>query len=635
LLGYDAVRLFVERAQNAQPGFVLSDANASAVAAICARLDGMPLAIELAAARVQGLQVEDIAARLDQRLALLTRGSRVATRRHQTLRELLDWSYELLDAPEQTLLGRLAVFAGGFDLAAVETVCASPGMDADSVRDVLLQLADKSLVVSDADYGVGRFHLLETVREYAAERLTARGELHPVAGRHAAYFLDQAEAADAGLSGTSSVTCYLWLERERENLRAALHWHIDDGQAEAALRFAVALGWFWYMHGYLSEARTTFAIVLGLPDAMERTPSRSRACFLAAAAALFLGDYSAAESLAQQALSIGREIGALQQIGQALTLLANLRSDRGDPGEARVLLGESLAACQQAGDEWSTALALYWLGVVSSQEGDTIQARRLHEQALAMRRVIGDFWAVGASLGRLAELAAQVDDGPAIQTYAAEALAIARQVGYPRGVARNLWCLGAAALGQGDTSKAEQSFQESLAIWLETGERAFVPRGLEGVAAVAARQGDSTMAVQLAGAAAGLRELVGSVPTPVERLQLERWYGSARAELGPRAAAAAWDRGRIMSADRAAEAAREWVATFTAAPTPADQLTAHQQAIAILIVRGCTNEEIALQLSTSPADTKAQIAHILDRLGLHSRAQIAAWAVANRLESKR
>jgi len=508
-------------------------------------------------------------------------------------------------------------------------------MDAKSVRDVLLRLADKSLVVSDADHEVARFHLLETVRQYAAERLTARGELHPVAERHAAFFLDRAEAADAGLRGPSSLTCCAWLEGERENLRAALSWLIDDGQAEAALRLGVALGWFWYVRGYLSEARTTFAIVLGLPDAMATTPSRSRACFLAAVAAQYLGDYSAAESLAEQALSIGREVGAFQQIGQALSVKAALRSNRGDPGEARVLLGESLAAYEKVGDEWSSAIAIYWLGVVSSQEGDTLQARRLHEQALAMRRVIGDRWAVASSLGRLAELAAEFDDGPAIHTYAEEALAIARQLGHRLGVARNLWYLGAAALGRADTATAEQSFLQSLAICLETGERGFIPRGLEGVAAVAAQRGDSAMAVQLAGAAAGLRELVGSVPTPVERVQVERWYGSARAQLGPRAAAATWERGRIMTAERAAEAAREWVAAFTAAPTPADQLTAHQQAIAILIVRGCTNEEIALQLSTSPADTRAQIANILDRLGLHSRAQIAAWAVANRLESKR
>jgi DNA-binding CsgD family transcriptional regulator len=396
---------------------------------------------------------------------------------------------------------------------------------------------------------------------------------------------------------------------------------------------AVALGWFWYVCGYLSEARTTFAIVLESPEALEHTPSRSRACFLAAVAAEYLGDYPAAESLAEQALSIGREVGAFQQIGQALSVQAALRSNRGDPDEARVMLGESLAAYQQVGDEWGIALAVYWLGVVSSQVGDTIEARRLHVQALEMRRVIGDRWAVASSLGRLAELAAEFDDGPAIHTYAEEALAIARQLGHRLGVARNLWYLGAAALGEGDTATAEQSFLQSLAICLGTGERGFIPRGLEGVAAVAAKRGDSEMAVQLAGAAAGLRELVGSVPTPVERVQVERWYGSARAQLGSQVAAAASQRGRIMTAERAVEAAHEWVAAVTAEPTPVDQLTVHQQAIAILIVRGCSNEEIALQLNTSPADTRAQIAHILDRLGVHSRAQIAAWAVANRIDS--
>ncbi len=644
LLDYDAVQLFVQRARDAQPGFVLSDANASAVAAICTRLDGMPLAIELAAARVQSLHVDDIAARLEHRFSLLTRGSRVAPPRHQTLHALLDWSYELLSAPERALLDRLSVFAGGFDLVAVETVCISPGMDAQTVIDLLLRLVDKSLVVSDAHHEVGRFRLLETVRQYATERLAASGELDAIAEQHAVYFLNRAEAADAALRGSSSVTSYVWLERERENLRAGLHWFIAGEQGRSALRLAAALGWFWYVRGYLSEARTTFAIVLDLPGATERTPLRSRACFCAAAATWFLGDYSAAMSLAHQALSIGREVGALQQIGQALCMQAALTSDRGHLVEARMLLDESLAACQRANDGWSASLALYWLGVVISEEGDTTQARAVHEQALAMRRAIGDGWAVGASLGRLAELAAQLGDGPATHTYADEALGIARQLGNRRGVARNLWYLGVAALGQGDRVAAEESFRESLAIWLEIRERGFIPRALEGAAAIAAVRRDAATAVQLAGGAAGLREQIGTVATPVERAQIDRWQGAARARLGQRAALA-WERGRIMTVEAAVELARK--ALSAAHPSqgyPEDgrpvlggdsRLTAREREIVVHIARGFTNRQIADALVISERTVEVHVGHIRDKLGLASRPRIAVWAVGNGLVDAR
>jgi predicted ATPase/DNA-binding XRE family transcriptional regulator len=456
LVGYESARLFVDRAQATLSHFVLTDTNAPANAQICRRLEGVPLALELAAARVRGLAVEEIAAHLEHRFALLTQGSRVAPARHQMLRGLIDWSYTLLSAPEQLLFSRLAIFAVGFSAEAAQSVCGEARMDSDAILDLLLR------------------NWPQAARQ------------HAVALRHARYFLERAEVADTGLRGSQSATCYAWLDREHENLRSALRWLIEVGNDEQALRLAAALGWFWYVRGHLSEAQASLETVRRLPVATPRTALRSRACFLSAAAAWFLGDYAVAFSLADEALAIGREVGAFQQIGQALTLQAGLKSDQGDYADARALLAEGLAACQAAEDDWSSALALYWLGVVSLETDDVAQARTLQEQALAIRRRIGDGWSVGSSVGRLAEIATQLGDYPATRAYAEEALAIARQLGNQRGVARNLWYLGTAALGRGDDAAGQDLFQASLAIWLKIGERAFIPRGLEGIAAVAA-----------------------------------------------------------------------------------------------------------------------------------------------------
>lgn len=644
LIEFDAVRLFVDRAQAVSPEFALTDSNAPAVAEICRRLDGIPLAIELAAAHVRSLGAEALAARLEHRFTLLNGGSRVAPERHQTLRALLDWSYELLTHAEQSLLHRLAVFAGGFDVPAVEAICTSDGVDAASMLDLLVRLVDTSLVVSYPVQGnIRRFRLLETVREYAAERLAAGGELPAFAGRFAAYFLERAEIADAGLRGSASAQSYAWFERELENLRAALRWFVTRGHGQPALRLAAAVGWFWYVRGYLSEARTTFEITLALPDAAHRTGLRSRACFLAASAAWFMGDYPAATLLADESLSIGREVGAFQQIGQALTLQAALKSDQGDLAAARALLGESLAACERGRDEWSSAMALYWLGVVASGDGDVPQARALHARALVMRRALGDRWAVGASLGRLAELATQFDDGPASRVYAEEALAIARQLGNRRGVARNQWYLGTAALRHGDTVTAKRSFGESLTIWLEIGERGFIPRGLEAVGALAAAHGTPAVAVQLVSAAAGLRESLGTVPTAIERKLTATWLASARARSGPQVAAAAWERGRVMTAETAVETALSVLSDVSlggAARVSAGVtsggiaiLSARERDIVALIARGLSNRHIADRLVISERTVEVHVAHVRDKLGLRSRPRIAVWAVERGLIS--
>jgi len=639
VLDYEAPQLFVTRARAASPSFVVTDDNAPAIAQICIRLDGIPLALELAAPRVRGLAAEELAARLEHRFRLLVYGFRVAPPRHQTLRALLDWSYGLLTGPEQRIFRRLALFTGGFSLEAAEVICADDELDADLIVDLLLRLVDKSLVVADEDSaGTRRYRLLETMRQYAMERLAAPGEERAVAQRHAAYFLQRAEEADAGIKSPQFATWYAWLVREQENLRSALRWLIEDRQAESALRLSVALGWFWYVRGYLSEARASFETVLSLPETATRTVLRSRVCFLAGVVAWSLGDYPKAASLADDALAIGRELGASQQIGQALNVQAGLKSDHGDYAAARALLVESLEVYQDIEDDWSRSLALYWLGVVSWEEGDVDQARALHDQALELRRKMGDRWGVGTSLGRLAEISAQLGDHLATRAFADEALAIARQLGNRRGVARNLWYLATAALGQGDHATGADLYWASLTAWQDIGERGFIPRALEGIAGVVAARGSATVALCLAGAAAKLREDLGTVSVPVERTQISLWLESARRTLGARDADKAWERGRRMTMEAAVDLGQStlstvkpadsvWQAKTTPQPREPVALTARECEVVSLIARGFTNRQIADVLVVSERTVEVHIAHIRAKLGLASRTRIATWAV--------
>jgi predicted ATPase len=380
----DAVRLFIARARAVQADFRLDDRAAPFVAAICRRLDGLPLAIELAAARMRVLSVEDIAARLDDRFRLLTTGSRVAPPRQQTLRATVQWSYDLLSPPERTLLERLSVFAGSWTLEAAEAVCAGDGIGAEQVLDVLGQLVDKSLVLPlPSEAGPRRYRLQDSVRLFAQERLADRGELADMARRHARFFLELAEDAAAELVGPAEPELLARLEAEHDNLRAALRHLLATGSDQDAQRLGGALGLFWFLSSSLSEGRAWLEEVLALPEADGPTPARARCLFAAANIAMAQGDCADAMPRATESLRLWRTLRDERQAAASLTLVGQLTRMLGDYPGAEAVLRDAVRAAHATGNVTYEALALIALADMATWQGKPGAALRLAEEGLA------------------------------------------------------------------------------------------------------------------------------------------------------------------------------------------------------------------------------------------------------------
>jgi predicted ATPase/predicted Ser/Thr protein kinase len=508
LTRYPAVALFVRRAQAVRPAFAVTDANAAAVAAICARLDGLPLAIELAAARTKLLAPQALLQRLDHRLALLTGGLRDSAERHQTLRGAIDWSYDLLGAEERTLFTRLAIFVGGCTIEAIEAVCAEPDL---AVLDGVASLVDKSLLrqVEGPD-GDTRFSMLETIREYALERLEASGDAATLQQRHAAYYLALAEQAEPELIGASQVRWLTLLRAEHDNLRAALE-YLD---APVALRLAGALWRFWYTCGFLSEGRKWLGRALDrCGDAP--APDRARALAGLGGIAWAQGDYPVARGYEDQALQLYHEMEDRQGAARALNILGVIALDLGEYARAQQHYTESTALFQTLNDRWGLASALSNLGVAFQYQHDYVQAQTYYHQSLDLRRGLGDRRGIAITLGNLAEV----------------------------------------ALLQGDCPQASGWFRESFGLRRGLGDDEGTAYCLEGLAGVAAALGDPLRAACLWGAAEALREATGAPMPPAERAQSEAAVGAARGASDAAAFAAAWADGRSLTPEQALDAA--------------------------------------------------------------------------------
>jgi tetratricopeptide (TPR) repeat protein len=395
------VALFVERAREARPDFALTAENASAVAELCQRLDGLPLALELAAARLSLLTPATLLARLEHRLPLLTRGARDLPARQQTLRNTIAWSYDLLEAGEQQLFGRLAVFVGGFTLEAVQAVCLPDANRASSstqaseegaVLEQLAQLLDKSLVqAQQGTSGEPRFTMLETIHEYATEELQASGEEAAIQGRHANYFLRLAEEAEPHLYSPEMENWLARLESEDANLRAALAWCKENQVAvEIGLRLAGALSFYWYLRDFSHEGRKWMEAMLARTASNDRSAARGRALYGAGMLAHFEGDFAAASLSLEEALSIGREVEDKMLIAYAGQLLGMVHLGQGNTIAVRSLFEESYSLVKNLGDIWSQALTLYHMGIVLYRSGDLATARTHFEESLQLFRQQGD-----------------------------------------------------------------------------------------------------------------------------------------------------------------------------------------------------------------------------------------------------
>ena len=506
---FESVQLFVERGVHSQPRFALTDANAKAVAHICHRLDGIPLAIELAAARVKVLTVEQIATRLDDRFRLLTGGSRTGLPHHQTLRAAMDWGYDLLSEEDRTLLRRLAVFAGGFNFEAVEAICTGDGVEVFAILDLLTSLVDKSLVVAEGLNGDIRYRLLETIRQYGLEKLQASGEVAAVHGRHLAWYLDLAERAEPELHGPDQKGWLSQLEMEHDNLRAALEWtKVGEGGAEAGLRLAGALHRFWAMGGYLSEGREWLEGTVKRTEAP--SPARAKAIFGAATLAFRQGDYGRAEDLGEQSLALYRERGDKLGIALTLNVLAFLNRNRGDHGRAVTLLEDSLALCRELDHKWALAETLFIRALTVRRQGEYERAKALLEESLTLWRQTGDKSGLARSLGSLGVVARLQGDYTRAQALHEESLTLHRELGHRFEVAEVLLMLGTVAQNQGDYARATALHEECLILSRELGYKLQVAAALVNLANVSHYQGDNDRAREWAEEAKALLAALGA-----------------------------------------------------------------------------------------------------------------------------
>jgi predicted ATPase len=491
LLVSEAVRLFGDRAVLLNSDFALTDANAPAVARVCRRLDGIPLAIELAAARVRSLPVEQIEARLDDRFRLLTGGSRTALPRHQTLRALIDWSYDYLAEKEQRLLRRVSVFAGGWSLEAAEKVCGNEEIEEWEMLDLLTALVDKSLVIYEERRGDVRYRLLDTVRQYAVDRRTESGESGRYTILHRNYFLALAELSREKLRGPEQAAWLDRMESEHDNLRQALTFCLEQAAGgDLGLRLGAAMNPFWRIRGHISEGRVRLAALLALPEARKHTKAYADALGGAAALANIQGDYASARSMYQESLEIYGELMDRQGVANSILRVAGVSCSQGDYTAARSLNQECLEIFRQLGDKHGIADSLCSLGLVAYRQGDYVSARSLHQESLEIQRGLGDVQGIANALSNLGIAAYRQGDYASARSLHQECLETFRQLGNKHGIASSLVNLANVAYEQSDCMAANSLYQESLAIFRQLGNRQGVAQCLNNLGLVTYRLGD-------------------------------------------------------------------------------------------------------------------------------------------------
>jgi predicted ATPase/class 3 adenylate cyclase/predicted Ser/Thr protein kinase len=509
-LSSEAVRLFVDRAAKARPGFALTPTDATGVVEICRRLDGIPLAIELAAARAAMLSIEQIGARLHDRFRLLTGGSRTALPRQQTLRAAVDWSYNLLPEAERRLFEALSVFVGGFTLEAAEGVGRDGArLEEFEILDLLAQLSNKSLVVVDDVYHPPRYQMLETIRQYAREKALDADPDGRARSAHRDWFLQFAENADSHLHGPEQRAWLNRLEAEHDNLRAALEWSAESGGDGALRRMSVALGGFWQTRGHLSEGRTWLRQALDAPDDGDGS-LRARALSAFGALAEAQADYDVACLAFEDELALTVSLDNESGRARALQSLARLAYVRGDYEKASALAEESLALAEAAGDRRGTARALGIAGAVARDHGEHARARELCERSLALAREGGEEDLVVERLVYLGTLAWQEGDYAAARASYEEALPIARRLGVKRGIATLLSNLGAVADNGAEYEKARTLYEESLGIARELHDKRLIATVLGNLASLVRGEGDLDEAHRLYEESLGLVRQLGA-----------------------------------------------------------------------------------------------------------------------------
>ncbi len=592
LVRYEAIGLFVERAKAVASNFELTRQNAPAVARVCQRLEGIPLAIELAAARTRVLSAAQISGRLDESLRLLGTESRMADPHQRTLRATMDWSHGLLPEREQILFRRLSVFSGGFTLEAAEAVCAEEGIEQEDVLDLLSRLVDKSLVLVAVQDDEPRYRLLETIRQYGRERLGGLREEQTTRRQHAHFFLEFAERVEPMINGKDRG---FWLDRldaEHDNLRAALAWSREEGEDEVVLRLAGSLSWFWYHREYWSEWRGWLAGALAIREGdggSRWSAARAKALSGGGFLAWMQGDQATARSQLEESVALWREVGDKQGLAQALRFLSGSFESRGDYAAARPLAEESVELFREGEDRFGLGITLSRLGITALAQGDHAAARAALEEGVEICREIDDDWALALAL-------------------------------------RNL---GIGAFREGEHEEAVARLAESLAVLQETGNPLYM-QNLELLAAAVAMQGNRRRAALLFGAAEALREAVGAFVLPLYRAEYDRGVAAARAGLTEATFNAAWSEGRAMTPEQAVEyvlGIQEAASDLSKDTTASPLLSAREVEVLVLVAEGMTDPQVAERLYLSPRTVGQHLRSIYRKLGVPSRAAAAREAL--------
>jgi predicted ATPase/DNA-binding CsgD family transcriptional regulator len=665
IAGSDALKLFADRAAAAKPGFTLTVANLAWVTRICRALDGLPLAIELAAAWVRVLTVEQIADRLADRFQLLNSADRTAPERHRTLRAAIDWSHDLLSPPEKILLRRLSVFAD-WPLEMAEQVCAratravdhgaeagsmdavaplpnigQDGLCAPGVLDLLTGLADKSLVIAEANaHGKIRYRMLDTIREYAAVRLADAGEADVLHRRFRWYSVRETERlAMIGMARvpapwSARVDAIHQFEWEYANLRQVLGRALDDGDLESGMRMCASMRPVWIIQGSFAEGASWIDqfLAAGRPARSDfdftgtgLDPDVLGSALVSRAQLAMATDPDAAREYATAGLELCTSPASRFWAASALNLLAEVALHARQLDDATVRANEALAVAVPAGDRWNEGYADGTLAAAAALRGELERAKELAETALAITREIDQQWGAARGLMGLGDLARLTGRPDQARQYYTEALAIVREIGAKPEIARCLAGLGRIAVSQGDLASARRHLGESLTLSQSTGSRFGVIRGLDAFAEMAAGHGDPEVALQLAAAAAALRRDAGLPEAQAARLGR---IMDAAADLGEDKISAAWAAGSALSSEAAVTLALDEPPALDE-PSLSDEprgLTARELQIAGLIIDGASNKAIGEQLSITTATAARHVANIMGKLGINTRAQIAAWA---------
>ncbi len=692
LVESEAIRLFVERAMSIWPDFELTEHNARATADICRRLDGLPLAIELAAARIPLLTSKEMADWLTNRLPLLTHGPKDQPERLRTMRDAIAWSYDLLAPEERRLFRRLGVFVGGWTLEAAAHVCGDRNLESENagqtdsaavvsdVFDLMSSLVDQSLVqrLRKKD-GESRFELLETIREFAQLQLAEGDQLEEIRRRHFHYYLELAEQADLALTGQEQSRWLSKLESDQGNLRVALGWACEQPDAALGLRLATALTRFWMIHSHgmegrawlermLAQRRTTSVEIpiqieakalsragwltqyydykaayplldesLALYRTLEEPRELAEVLANLGMSARSDGDYDQATGHLSTCLELCRDLNDRQGIGRSLYRLAHLKREQGQFDEAHSLIDESLRYFRDLGDRSGEAAAVLSLGDIARDVGEVEAVRAQCSESLGMFRDLGEMWGAGYSLynlGLASLFDGSLDDA---RSRVSESIEIFRDLENTPSLAEARTGLGRVALKQANLTEAGENFVEAINIALRVGPRLLIATSLEGMACASAMTGDAQSCAMLAGAATSLREEIAAPLPPSARVELDEALKLARSRLGEAIFNEVWEEGNALPATDAISLARSIrfapvsIGNETDSEAPSVHLTQREREVLSLMASGMTDRQIAEALFISPRTVHRHIAGLYEKLGVHTRTGAVAAAKSTRL----